>query len=201
MQDVAWRQVKLRVVCGNRRLHALQEAARIFPACACLTFMVHDFRHGMAPSTALVHLISCKLTRGAKSKCVWSAAIVACTLRNCIWLLHGFEWLVRGLLWAMPRPTTTPVIVVVVNVVSSRFDTRIRSASCGLHKRWQHLLRIWSARFRERTDIVMKLFNGPWLRHDFFADFGGSSEDQHCRRRNSRSVAEHVDELLLVCDV
>ena len=29
MQDVAWRQVKLRVVCGNRRLHALQEAARI----------------------------------------------------------------------------------------------------------------------------------------------------------------------------
>ena len=103
---------------------------------------------------------------------------------------------------AARKPTgRNPLVNVGYTKVSSRLDTRIRSGSCGLHKGWQHVLRIWSARLRERTNIVMKLFDGPWLRHDFFADFVGSNEDQHCRRGSRYSVAHNDDVLLLVCDV
>ena len=55
-------QVKLRIICGNRRLHALQEAAREFTVCARPAIIVHDLTHetSQANSFALPDIV--KLT-------------------------------------------------------------------------------------------------------------------------------------------
>ena len=56
-QGAARRQVKLRVVCGNRRLHAMQNAVREFTACARLASIVHDLTYEASQASSLaLHL-------------------------------------------------------------------------------------------------------------------------------------------------
>ena len=58
--------------------------------------IVHDLRHAMAPSAALIHFISCGSICNVTPKCGRSAAIVACMLRACICQQSGHGMLLSA---------------------------------------------------------------------------------------------------------